>query len=196
MYYFEPAQPGQRVRAVPATGRHVDFWILGSSLYGAQLAAALGLPYAFASHFAPALLHEAIHVYRARFKPSKWLAQPHVMLGVNVFAAEREREARTLMSSLLKAWISLRHGEPRQLSPPEEGFEERMDPADRAMLQQSLACSFVGDPDQVRAGLQGFIDATQANELIVAAQIYDHAARLRSYELVASVRDSLVLRRA
>jgi len=186
MHYFEPATAGQRVRAIPGAGQSMQFWILGSSLYGAQLAAALGLPFAFASHFAPAMMSDALRIYRDRFRPSAANSEPRVMLGLNVFAAEDEREAQRLRSSLLQAFIALRRGEPRQLGPPIANFEAKLDPAERALVEQTLRCSVVGNPDQVGEGLQQFIDSTGADELMITSQIYDHGARLRSFEIVAS----------
>ncbi len=160
-------------------------WILGSSTYGAQLAAALGLPYAFASHFAPAQLHEAIALYRARFRPSAQLAAPRVMLGLNVFAADTDQEARRLFSSLQQAFINLRSGRPGKLPPPVDDMESRIDPRARMMLDHALSCAVVGSPETVRAGLAAFIAATGADEIMVTAQIHNHAARLRSFELLA-----------
>jgi luciferase family oxidoreductase group 1 len=186
--YFEPAVAGQALQAVPGAGLAVEPWLLGSSMFGAQLAAVLGLPYAFASHFAPTLMHDAISVYRDRFRPSARLGAPYVMLGVNVFAAETEKEARVLYSSLQQAFLNLRRGRPGKLPPPVENLEVALDSYARAMLGQSLACSVVGSPDQVRHGLSAFAEATQADELMITAQIFDHAARKRSYEIVAKIR--------
>jgi luciferase family oxidoreductase group 1 len=191
MNYFRPAEPGQRVRAVPGAGLNVPIWILGSSLFGAQLAATLGLPYAFASHFAPGLMMEAIELYRSRFRPSEQLERPHVMLGLNVFAADTDEEARRLMTSLQQAFVNLRRGQPGPLRPPIDGFEKQMTPMDRAGLEQALSCSVVGSPETVRRGLAGFIARTGADELMVTSQIFDHAARLRSYALTAEARDAL-----
>jgi luciferase family oxidoreductase group 1 len=185
MAYFRPAEPGQAVRAVPGAGLDVPIWILGSSLFGAQLAAAFGLPFAFASHFAPTMLEQALDIYRARFTPSEQLAQPYVMLGVNVFAAESETEARRLFTSLQQAFINLRRGRPGPLKPPAEGFEETLAPFERIMLGDMLSFSVVGTRDQVRAGLAAVAARTGADELMVASQIYDHAARLRSYTIAA-----------
>jgi luciferase family oxidoreductase group 1 len=187
MHYFQPAEPGQPLRAVPGEGLSVPVWILGSSTYGAQLAAALGLPYAFASHFAPAQMMEAIALYRARFRPSAQLAAPHVMLGLNVFAAPTDEEARLLFSSLQQAFVNLRTGRPGRLPRPVPGFEEQLDPRFRAALAHSLSCAVVGGPETVRQGLADFIARTGADELIVTAQIHDHAARLRSFEILAGV---------
>jgi luciferase family oxidoreductase group 1 len=191
MGYFRPAAPGQAVQAVPGAGQDVAVWILGSSLFGAQLAAALGLPYAFASHFAPGQLMQAIEVYRSRFRPSERLASPHVMLGVNVIAAETDDEARRLATSLLQAFVLLRRGRPGPLLPPVDGFESQLSPQERATLDDALSCSFVGSPATVRRGLEGFIGRTRADEVMITSPIYDHAARLRSYEITSSVRDRM-----
>jgi len=184
--YFSD-QPRQAVRAVPGTGLHVPLWILGSSLFGAQLAAALGLPYAFASHFAPGQLMEALAVYRAQFRPSKQLAKPHVMLGFNVFAADTQEEAVFRASSMQQAFINLRSGRPAPLPLPVEGFAERIGPQEKALLAQVLSCSAVGPADTVRETLRAFIERTGANELMLTSQIHDHQARLRSYEITADV---------
>jgi len=185
MGYFRPAAPGQRVTAVPGAGLDVPIWILGSSLFGAQLAAMLGLPYAFASHFAPAELERAVQLYRQRFEPSPQLARPHVMLGLNVFAAESDAEARRLFSSLQQAFLNLRSGRPGPLPAPVEGFESGLDPSAAAMLRHALSCSVVGSPETVRRGLRDFIERTGADEVMVTAQIFDHSARLRSFEITA-----------
>ena len=183
MGYFRPAEPDQAVRAVPGAGLDVPFWILGSSLFGAQLAAALGLPFAFASHFAPTMLDQALEIYHAQFRPSAQLQRPYTMLGVNVFAADTESEARRLFTSLQQAFINLRRGRAGPLRPPDEGFETTLAPFERAMLADMLAYSVVGTRDQVRAGLARIVSNTSADELMIASQIYDHSARLRSYEL-------------
>lgn len=185
MAYFRPVQPGQAVQAVPGAGLAVPVWILGSSTFGAQLAAALGLPYAFASHFAPAQMAEAVQVYRAQFRPSEQLAAPHVMLGVNIFAAETDAEARFLFSSLQQAFINLRTGRPGKLPPPVPDFDAGLDPYARAMLDNALSCSIVGGPETVRSGLKDFIARTGADELMVTAQIFDHTARRRSFAILA-----------
>ena len=185
MGYFRPAEPGQAVRAVPGAGLDVPIWILGSSLFGAQVAAALGLPFAFASHFAPAMLEQALDVYRAQFKPSQQLGHPYVMLGVNVFAADSEAEARRLFTSLQQAFINLRRGRPGPLKPPDERFEASLAPFERVMLADMLSFSVVGTAEQVRSGLAGIVTSTGANELMIASQIYDHAARVASYELAS-----------
>jgi luciferase family oxidoreductase group 1 len=185
MSYFRPPAEGQAVRAIPGAGLDVPIWILGSSLFGAQLAAALGLPFAFASHFAPAMLEQALAIYRTRFEPSEHLAAPHVMLGVNVFAAATEDEARRLFTSLQQAFINLRRGRPGPLRPPVDGFEATLAPFERAMIADMLSYSVVGTRDQVAAGLEAIVARTAANELMVASQIHDHAARLTSYRLAA-----------
>jgi luciferase family oxidoreductase group 1 len=187
MNYFRPAVPDQALQAVPGAGLEVPIWILGSSTYGAQLAAALGLPFAFASHFAPAQMREAIMIYREHFRPSAQLATPHVMLGVNVFAADSDAEARRLFSSLRQAFVNLRSGRPGKLPPPVDGFDAQLDSRARAMLDHSLACSIVGAPDTVGQGLRAFAADTGADELMVTAQIFDHAARLRSFAILAEV---------
>jgi luciferase family oxidoreductase group 1 len=191
MSYFRQPEPGQVVRAVPGAGLDVPIWILGSSLFGAQLAAALGLPFAFASHFAPALLDQALTLYRARFRPSERLDHPYVMLGVNVFAADTEVEARRLFTSLQQAFVSIRRGQPQPLAPPVDGFAERLAPFERAMLDDVLRYSIIGGPDTVKDGLDALIEHTAADELMITSQIYDHAARLRSFEITADVRSEL-----
>jgi luciferase family oxidoreductase group 1 len=179
--------PRQAIRAVPGTGTKVPLWILGSSLFGAQLAAHLGLPYAFASHFAPAQLMQAIAIYRAQFRPSAQLAKPHVMLGYQTYAAATQEEAQVLATSVQQAFVNLRTGHPSTLPPPLEGYMERVGPQERAILDQVLACSAIGTAALVHKRLCEFIDRTGADELILASQIYDHKARLRSYEIVAQV---------
>ncbi|MFN3765925.1 MAG: LLM class flavin-dependent oxidoreductase [Aliihoeflea sp.] len=185
--YFKPAEPNQRVRAVPGEGTNVPIWILGSSHYGAQLAAALGLPYAFASHFAPAELDHALEIYRTRFEPSEYLDKPHVMAGLNVVAAPTDEEARYLFSSLQQAFVNLRSGRPGKLPKPIENFEAGLDPMAKAMLDQALSCSIMGSPQRIGQGLDAFIARTGADELMVTAQIHDHGARVRSFEILAEV---------
>jgi luciferase family oxidoreductase group 1 len=188
-HYFEPPGPGQRVQAVPGAGLKVPLWMLGSSLFGAQLAAALGLPYAFASHFAPGAMMQAIDVYRRGFQPSEQQAEPYVMLGFNVIAADSDEEARYLSSSRQQAFLSLRRGRPTRLPPPAD--QVAMSWQEEAMIAEALSCSAVGSPDTVRAGLAAFIETTRPDELIIAAQIYDHTAQLRSFEIAAEARDAL-----
>ncbi|MBU0584606.1 MAG: LLM class flavin-dependent oxidoreductase [Alphaproteobacteria bacterium] len=189
--YFAPAEVGQRVRAVPGEGQEVEVWMLGSSTYGAQLAAMLGLPYAFASHFAPAEMEHAVDIYRSRFEPSGRLGKPNLMLGLNVFAAETDEEAQFLFSSLQQAFVNLRSGRPGKLPAPVEGYVEGLDPMARAMLDQALSCAVVGSPSTVKKGLDAFIRRTGADELMVTAQIFDQKARVRSFEILAEAHRDL-----
>lgn len=185
--YFRAAQPGQFVQAVPGAGLSVPLYILGSSLFGAQLAAMLGLPYAFASHFAPAALTQAIDIYRTEFKPSDQLAEPYVMAGFNVFAADSDEEATYLRSSSQQSFLNLRHGNPGPLPRPVENFNDSLGPAELRVLDSVLSCSTAGAPDTVRAGIDEFAARTGADELIVTSHIYDHKKRLRSFEIIAEV---------
>ncbi len=187
MGYFEPATPDQRLRAVPGEGEQVEVWVLGSSLYGAQLAAMLGLPYAFASHFAPAELDHALEIYRSRFQPSERLAKPYAMLGVNVVAADTDEEAKLLFTSVQQAFVNLRSGRPGRLPAPVEGYDRDLDPIARQMLSQTLSCAIVGSRETVRRGLEAFIARTGADELMVTSQVFDHEARKRSYQILAEV---------
>jgi luciferase family oxidoreductase group 1 len=189
--YFDDPEPSQRVRAIPGAGLKVPLWILGSSLYGAQLAAALGLPYAFASHFAPEMMMQAIAVYRSRFQPSRQLKSPHVMLGLNIIAAETDEEAGVLFTSLQQAFVNLRSGRPGPLPRPMADFNARVGPMERSMLDQALSCRVVGGLETVRQGLAAFIARTGADELMVTAQIHDHAARRRSFEIAAQAHEAL-----
>ncbi len=189
MEYFRPAQPGQALQAVPGAGEAVEVWILGSSTFGAQLAAYLGLPYAFASHFAPAQMTEAIAIYRERFRPSERLAAPRVMLGLNVFAADTDAEARRLFSSLQQAFLNLRRGRPGKLPGPVDGLDGTLAPHERAMLDNALSCSVVGGPETVRRGVAEFVARTGADEVMVTAQVFDHAARKRSFTILADVHE-------
>jgi luciferase family oxidoreductase group 1 len=189
--YFEPARPEQAVRAVPGEGLAVEVWILGSSTYGAQLAAMLGLPYAFASHFAPGQMQEALGLYRERFRPSARLSRPYAMVGVNVFAADTDAEALRLFSSQQQAFLNLRLGRPGKLPPPVDDLDSRLDPYARAMLRNALSCSVVGAPATVRQGLETLAAATGADEFMVAAQIFDHEARKRSFEILARVQQEI-----
>jgi luciferase family oxidoreductase group 1 len=182
-----PVAPGALVRAVPGAGLEVPIWILGSSLFGAQLAAELGLPYAFASHFAPRALVPALEIYRARFRPSRQLDRPYVMAGVNVVAAPSDGEARLLFTSLQQAFTNLVRGTPGRIPPPVEDIDRHWTPAERARASEMLEYAFVGAPDTVRRSLAGFAGRTGVDEIIVASTIHDHAARLRSYELLADV---------
>ena len=182
---FLSDEPRQSVQAIPGKGAKVPVWILGSSLFGAQLAAMLGLPYAFASHFAPAQMMQAISLYRAQFKPSAQLAKPYVMLGFNVFAAATDEQAQVLATSMQQAFVNLRTGRPSRLQPPVARYLESLPAQARAMLDEVLSCSAVGSPATVRQALHAFVDRTKADELMVASQIFDHEARLRSYEIAA-----------
>jgi luciferase family oxidoreductase group 1 len=183
--YFRPAEPGQRVIACPGEGLEVPLWILGSSLYGAELSAELGLPYAFASHFAPQQMMEAIALYRARFKPSAQLATPYVMLGFNVFAADSDEEGELLATSLMQAFVALRSGSPGKLKPPLTGYAETLPLEFRAMLKAVLGSSAIGASDTVRAKTEAFVQRTGADELMITSQIFDPVARLRSNEQLA-----------
>ena len=190
MAYFA-AEARLPVRAVPGAGLKMPIWILGSSLFGAQLAAALGLPYAFASHFAPSQMMQAVALYRANFRPSTQLQKPYVMLGFNVFAADTDEEAAFRATSMQQAFVNLRSGRPSRLPPPVADYSSRIGPQERTLLEQVLSCSAVGSPDTVHAALQAFIARTGADELMITSQIFDHAARLRSYQIAAEVRDAL-----
>jgi luciferase family oxidoreductase group 1 len=185
MDYFS-ADPRQPVRAVPGAGLKVPIWILGSSLFGAQLAAMLGLPFAFAAHFAPGQMLQALEVYRAGFRPSEQLKQPYVMLGFNVFAADSDQEAECLATSMQQSFVNLRTGHPTRLPPPVKDYQARIGPEERAMLDQVLSCSAIGAPATVAKGLQNFVARTGADELMINSPIFDPAARLRSYEITAS----------
>lgn len=180
-----PLQPGQLVQAVPGAGTEVPLWMLGSSLYGAEVAAAFGLPYAFAAQFAPAAMMAALQVYRAKFQPSKQLAKPYAMIGVNVVAADTDDAARRLFTSVQQAFLNMKRGRPGKLPPPVDVIA--WNEAEQADVANTLSCSFVGTPARVTAELKQFIAATGADELIVATSLHDHAARLRSYELLAGI---------
>jgi luciferase family oxidoreductase group 1 len=181
-----PKQAGQVVQAVPGTDTNVPLWILGSSLFGAQLAAALGLPFAFASHFAPTALMQALELYRSRFRPSPQLERPHAMVAINVIAADTDFEARQLFTSIQQTFVNMVRGTRGKLSPPIDDIETYWTPVEKMQAQTMLERSFVGSPATVRRGLDALIAETRADELIVASAIYDHARRLRSYELLAS----------
>ena len=185
MSFLRAPAPGQLVRAIPGAGLNVPVWILGSSLFGAQLAADLGLPFAFASHFAPALMMPAIEIYRSRFKPSEHRSRPYVMLGVNVVAADSDADARRLFTSHQQVFVALRRGNPGPLPPPDDTFEAQLAPVERAQLREVLSTAVVGSPGAIVNGLSELVARTGADELIVVAQIFDHHARLRSYEITA-----------
>jgi len=185
--YFEPARPGQMVQAVPGAGLKVPLWILGSSLFGAQLAGRLGLPYAFASHFAPAELMDAIRIYRETFEPSEQLAEPYVAAGINVFAADTDAQARRIFTSAQQQFTNLFRGTRGRLQPPIDDIETYWTPAEKMQAAGMLACSFAGSPTTIREHLQQFLEKTGVDEIIVASAIYDHGARLHSYELLAEI---------
>jgi len=187
--FFEPPAQGQAVQAVPGAGLEVPLWILGSSLFGAQLAGILGLPYAFASHFAPAALMPALRTYRDRFKPSKQLDRSYAAAGVNVFAAETDAEARRLFSSAQQQFTRMARGTRGKVPPPIDDIETYWTQAEKEQVSAMLKYSFVGSPDTVRPGLQQFVEETGVDELIVASAIYDHSARLCSCEILAEVMD-------
>ena len=185
--YFAPEQPGQAIRAVPGSGLGVPIWLLGSSLFSAQLAAALGLPFAFASHFAPDLLMQALAIYRRQFRPSAELAKPYAMACISVFAAETDDAARRLSTSMQQQFINLRRGTPGLLQPPLDSTDGLWPPMERASVEHTMMYAVIGAPTTVQRGIAAFVEATGVDELMIAGQIYDHAARLRSYEIVADV---------
>ncbi len=187
-HYLADAQPGQAVQATPGAGSRVPLWILGSSLFGAQLAAMLGLPYAFASHFAPDALLPALEVYRATFEPSGQLQQPYAMVGANVIAADDDETAAWLFTSAQQSFANIQRGRRGRLPPPIDDIESYWTPPEKERASAMLRRSFVGSAETVRAGLERFVEETEADELIVAAAIHDHAARLRSYELLGNLR--------
>jgi luciferase family oxidoreductase group 1 len=186
MAYFAP-QEGQAVRAVPGSGLRVPIYILGSSLFGAQVAAALGLPFAFASHFAPALLMQAIQIYRETFRPSEQLGQPHLILGINVVAAGTDAEARLLATSGRQSFASLRRGIPIALPPPSREFERDVIPFGSLPLAESTSIAMVGSAATVHEGIRTFVSQTTPDELMIVSHIYDHAARVRSYEITRAI---------
>ena len=192
--YFGEPSPDDHVRAIPGSGQNVPVWILGSSLYGAQLAAMLGLPYAFASHFAPAALMQALAVYRRTFRPSAQLSEPWAMAGFNVFAAETDEEGHRLRSSARKSTLALRRGKPGRLPPPDDGFESRLSPLERAMLDEQGACTAVGAPATVLGQMERFVERTGVDELMIASMIFDHDARVRSIEIAMEVWSSRAVR--
>lgn len=189
--FLGPVQPGQRVQAVPGGNTNIPLWILGSSTFGAQLAAYLGLPYAFASHFAPQQMKQAISIYRETFQPSEQLKKPYVMLGYNMIAADSDDEADRLASSLRRTFVNLRRGTPTRLAPPDRSFDAEIQPHERTMLEATLACTAIGSPKTVSEKVEAFLADTGADELILSAHIFDEEARLRSYEIAAGVRESL-----
>ncbi len=189
--YFRPAQPGQAVRAVPGAGLDVPIWILGSSVFGAQLAGLLGLPFAFAAHFAPDLLMEALGVYRSHFKPSEALQQPYALVCISVIAADTDAEAKRLFTSQQQQFLALRRGTPGLMPPPVDDIAAVASEAELAGLSHTFQYAAVGDLPAVRAKIETLIRQTQADEIMAAAQIFDHAARVRSYEILAAAREGL-----
>ncbi|SFK67422.1 LLM class flavin-dependent oxidoreductase [Lysobacter sp. cf310] len=194
LHYFEPVRPGQAVRAVPGAGLRVPVWLLGSSLFGAQLAAQLGLPYAFASHFAPDAMDEALAIYRREFRPSAAWSRPHALLALNVVAAETDAQARRLFTTQQQSFVNLRRGQPGLIPPPIDDIDAYWTPAERSGVERALACAVVGDPDSVREGIAAFIERHRPDELMLTANVYEHAARLRSFELAAQARAQLAAR--
>jgi luciferase family oxidoreductase group 1 len=184
--YFSPAKPGQPVQAVPGAGLAVPIWLLGSSLFSAQLAAALGLPFAFASHFAPGLLAEALDHYRSGFRPSASLKRPYAMAAAAVFAAESDAKAARLFTSLQQSFVNLRRGTPGKLPPPVESMEGLWTPFEQSGVQQAFSEAIVGSPATVKKGIEDFVARNGLDEMMVTAAIFDHPARLRSFEIVAS----------
>ncbi len=187
--YFAPAAPGQRIQAVPAAGTDVPLWILGSSTFGAVLAAELGLPYAFASHFAPAQLMPALSLYRERFKPSEQLAEPYVIAGINIVAADTDAEAQRLATTQLMSFADIFRGARGLSQPPIDDIESYWTPQEKAQASQMLARRVVGSPDTVRKGMAAFVAETGVDELIIVSDVYDHSARLHSFELIAAAQE-------
>jgi luciferase family oxidoreductase group 1 len=183
--YFAPVQPGQRIQAVPAAGTNVPLWILGSSTYGAQLAAEFGLPYAFASHFAPELLLPALNIYRERFKPSAQLAKPHAMVGINIIAAETDAAAKRLATTQQMSFADIFRGARGLSHPPIDDIDDYWSPMEKVQASQMLARSIIGGPETVRAGIAALVEETGADELMIVSDVYEQAARLRSYEMIA-----------
>lgn len=185
--FLGPVQPEQRIEAVPGSNTNVPLWILGSSLFGAQLAAELGLPYGFASHFAPQALDAALTIYRERFKPSEQLSAPYALVGVNVIAAETDEEARRLATSQQMSFAGMFRGVRGLMQPPIEDIEHYWSPHEKAQASQMLACSVVGSRETVRDGIRGMIDRTGADELMIVSDIFDPEKRLKSFQIIAEV---------
>jgi len=190
--YFEPAVPGQQVRAVPGAGIEVPVWLLGSSLFSAKLSAQLGLPFAFASHFAPDAMDEALALYRRDFQPSARLQQPYAMLGLNVVGADSDAEARRLFTTQQQSFINLRRGRPGLIPPPIDDIESYWTPPEKLMVERALACAVVGAADTVEDGIEAFIARHRPDELLITANIFEHAARRHSFEIAAAARDRLM----
>ncbi|WP_050422069.1 LLM class flavin-dependent oxidoreductase [Bradyrhizobium tropiciagri] len=183
--FLAAAGPNQRIQAVPAAGTDVPLWILGSSNFGAMLAGELGLPYAFASHFAPQLLNQALQIYRARFKPSEQLAQPYTMVGVNIIAADTDAEARRLATTQQMSFTNIFRGARGLSQPPIDDIETYWSPQERVQAMRMLERSIIGSPETVRAGIDALVAETGADELMIVSDVYDHQKRLRSFELIA-----------
>jgi luciferase family oxidoreductase group 1 len=183
LHYFEPAEPGQSVRAVPGAGVEVPVWLLGSSLFSARLSAAMGLPFAFASHFAPDAMDEAVAIYRREFRPSARLSQPYVILALNVVASASEAESRRLFTTQQQSFVNLRRGRPGLIPPPLDDIEAFWEPHEKSGVERALACTVLGDPAQVAEGLKAFAERHRPDEMLVTANIFEHRARLRSFEL-------------
>ena len=194
--YFGPSEPDQAIQAVPGAGLNVPLWILGSSLYGAQLAAAFGLPYAFASHFAPDALDHALALYKAQFRPSEQMAKPHAMAGVNVVLADSDAEANYHFSSIQQRFTDMVRGKRGYLKPPIDDIESYWSREEKIHASRMLACSFVGSPNTVKRKLDAFVASTGVDELMVASALFDHQARLRSYELLAELNEHAILGKA
>jgi luciferase family oxidoreductase group 1 len=188
--YFQPAEPGQAVRAVPGEGMRIPIWLLGSSLFSAQLAAVLGLPFAFASHFAPDYLHDALEIYRREFRPSPEWPRPYSIACIGVVVAETDQEARRLFTSLQLSFVNLRRGQPSGLPAPVDSMDGNWSPAEKAMVEHAFREAIVGSPQTVKQGINAFLERTRVDELMATAAIHDHAARVRSFELLAGVRNS------
>ena len=178
-------QPGQLVRAVPGAGLDVPVWLLGSSLFSAQLSAALGLPFAFASHFAPDAMDQALAVYHRDFQPSQYLARPHAMLALNVVAAATDAAAKRLFTTAQQSFVNLRRGKPGLIPAPIDDIEAYWQPNEKLGVENALACSVVGSPETVKRGIAAFMDRHRPDELLMVANVFDHEARLRSFELAA-----------
>ncbi|QIP14821.1 LLM class flavin-dependent oxidoreductase [Spirosoma aureum] len=196
MHYFQPDESNQFVQAIPGVGLAIPVWILGSSLFGAQLAAMLGLPYAFASHFSPTQLMRALEVYRSRFKPSEYLKEPYAMVAVNVVAADTDQEAERLFTSVQQQFLHIRRGKARQMQPPVDDLTALWPDYELAGIEQVLSCSAVGSPETVQRGLANLIEQTKADELIISVPIFDHQARRHSVEIAAKVREALASQQA
>jgi luciferase family oxidoreductase group 1 len=186
MYYFAPAEPGQKVRAIPGAGMDIPIWILGSSLYSADLAGRTGRPYAFAGHFAPKLMLDAVELYRSRFKPSKYLSEPRVMIGVSVVAADTSERAHFLATTIYQQFLGMVRGQRTQAKPPVASMDAIWSPAEEMAVKSMLSTLIVGDQAEAREGLQKLVDSTGADEIIITSHLFHHDDRLKSYELIKS----------